>query len=229
MFTLRKFDTGHCLKSWAVVQSQYCMNKAIYSVCLPLNWTGLSFTSDRIMAHWKTHPHTLLFCTSPVPGMIHPSNITSTGVQFGPASMQCQQGEVRYGSIRAVFSGWEDPDCVISWSKAVVNRRLWKAASANCLCAVSQSCFVLSSSASLPWKPAVKTAQSRSPCSGEQWNICVLRERNEGGTAGESGEGGPSVPPVRPSRSTVTSAGGWLHKVSTHTQSRSDEFALHAL
>lgn len=187
MFTLRKFDIGHCLKSWAVVQSQYCMNKAIYSMCLPLNWTGLSFTSDRIMVHWKTHPPTLLFCTSPVPSMIHPSSITSTGVQFGPASMQCEQGEVWYGSIRAVFSGWEDPDCVISWSKAVVNRRLWKAASANCLCAVSQGCFVLSSYASLSWKPAVKTAQSRSPCSGEQWNICVLRERNEGGTARESG------------------------------------------
>lgn len=91
------------------------------------------------------------------------------------------------------FLGREISDCVISWSKAVVNRRLWKAASANCLCAVSQGCFVLSSSASLPWKPAVKAAQSRSPCSGEQWNICVLGERNQGGTAGKCGGRGDKL------------------------------------
>lgn len=42
------------------------------------------------------------------------------------------------GVSRQFFLGWKELGCVISYSKPVINRRLWKAASANCLCAVSQ-------------------------------------------------------------------------------------------
>ena len=123
------------------------------------------------------------------------------------------------------FSGWEEPGCIISWSKPVINRSLWKAASANCLYAVSQGCLCSVASARFT---ALETCClcCLKPVTlfWEQWNICVPKwvsaERGrmmegkkkkggfrEGVTRRLSQLQGPSAPRVVLSCSAVTNRG----------------------
>lgn len=76
-------------------------------------------------------------------------------------------------------SGREELGCIISQVRPVVSGSFWKTAIGDCLCAVSQSLFVLWKALPrlLPWKPAVGAVPKLLTLfwggGGRQWNICV--------------------------------------------------------
>lgn len=128
------------------------------------------------------------------------------------------------------FSGREEPGCMISYSKLVINRDLWKVASANCLCAVSQGSLCAAAPAQFTALETFCLCVSKLfTWFWEQWNICVPRRvraergkmmkgKKKGGFRERCTETsslqGPSLPRVVPSCSAVT-AGESLY---THTQ-----------
>lgn len=68
--------------------------------------------------------------------------LLSAGVHCVQGNTLCSvSGDMYDMGVSGQFSGWEEPGCIISQSKSVINRSRWKAASANCLCAVSQACL----------------------------------------------------------------------------------------
>lgn len=87
-------------------------------------------------------------------------------------------GEMYDMGVSRKLSGWDKPGCIISQSKSVINKSLWKAASANCLCAVSQGCLcclafahftALETCCFCCFKPITLF--------WEQRNICVLKQK----------------------------------------------------